>query len=877
MTNKIISRTARKIAMYSSIGLASFCLTLGATAVVRNITIDGASAESIQKNSIESGTLVEGFGLKTNDEGQIRDIIEPVTVGGKYLFCLEPEVLIKSDNYNRVGDMAAGIYYLRRGKQGASGTYSPTEDQKLGLVVPYVISYMDNSKVREIFGDEVAAINAEFSRMSADEWYFPMQLGVWSNIGQIDHVPSSLTFVSGSQEKFDRVQSVLQNGFAAKWNLATQRIISVLKRGTFTRRDGSTGTIRYNGGSNAWVAPESGEDSSQRLYEVDGVDFDIRYGSSKIKVRKVLDSNLNVYKSLKQFTLEGAVYELLKDGRAIQTATTDGDGIAEFTLPALSEASVGTYSVREKSAPTPANTGIKVLAVDKNEYQLGSITRKTVPNDPNDPLDEDYTKIDDSNLQRDKEIVSTETAINRDSRLSIVKTGDIQENAFGAKLEGALFKVEFRETDSDSVLATLSYRTDSSGQINLSNKSAVVSGMNEIASKMIDDGFVHVSARVTEVTPPPGHIIDDSSSRNMDIQFNGSDTRFSASGSINFSNSANFLTLVKTQRNNSLLGGGNIDGAEFELSGTGGSKTAAVQNGSLKFYNVTPGSYTLRESRPATGYQKNDNTVSLNVDDKGVITYTGSTSDNDTKDIQFNAVNGSGKNALTVSAENTPSTANFDLKKINEKNRSLHSAKFRLTQLSSPVDKTSLARPTRVGNNRQMEDSTDSNGSINFTPKLVNADGEDGLVIGAEYMLEEIEAPQGYKLPRTRKRFYFTVNTNPNNNQYQINYRFDTNDKTSNSNEEWVRGEEKVVRLGETATFSSPAQSRELIGSPEEIDTITMSLDQATKKLSINYQAMNMTRDKLPATGSSIMMIALGIGMTGLGAAAVYQLKRTKS
>lgn len=874
MKNKFISKSSRKLAMYSSIGLTSFLLAAGTTFLFNSSSSNEVSAESVNKTG---RTVVEGFMRKPDKPTEwIRDYIEPVTLGGRYVFCLEPTILNNSPNYRRTGDAISGVYYLRY-SVGGSQTYKPTENDRLGLAVPYVLSYMSNSKVREIFGDDVSNINAEFSSMSAIEWYMPMQLGIWSNLRQINSVPTSLTFVSGSEYSFNRMQNVLQSDFASKWNRATQQIISVLKRGTFTRPDGSTGTIRYKGGSHTWIAPEVGKDGSQRMYEVDGIDFDIRYGPNKIKVRKVLDSNLNIYKSLKQFTLKGAVYELLKDGVAVQTATTNEEGIAEFTLPELSESSVGSYSVREKSAPTPTNTGVKVLAVDKNEYQLGSIVRKTIPENPFDPLDEDHVEIDDSNLQRDKEITSTETAIPRKGRLSIVKTGDIQETAFGAKLEGALFTVEFRETGSDSVLATLSYKTDSSGQIDLSNKSSVVSGMNDIASKMIDDGFVHVTARVTEVTPPPGHIIDDSSSRNMDIQFNGSDSQFSFNGSINFSNSANFLTLTKTQRNNSLLGGGQIDGAEFELSGTGGSKTATVQNGSLKFYNVTPGSYTLRESRPAVGYQKNDNTVSLNVDDKGVITYTGSTSDNDAKDIQFNAVNGSGKNALTVSAENTPSTANFDLKKINEKNRSLRSAKFRLTQLSSPTDKTSLSGPVRVGNNGQKEDTTDANGSINFTPKLVNTDGEDGLVIGAEYMLEETEAPQGYKLPRTRKRFYFTVNTNPNNNQYQINYRFDTNDKTSNSNEEWVRGEEKVVRLGETATFSTPAQSRELISSPEEIDTITMSLDQATKKLSINYQAMNMTRDKLPATGSSIMMIALGIGMTGLGAAAVYQLKRVKS
>ena len=1000
-TNKF--KSVKRAAALAALASASFLISAGVCHVMMNHYADDVKAEYIVT---DKRTLASGYLYK--DGYNYRDYVQGVQLGGHYVFCMEPTIKADGD-YELNGDAIAGGYTLRYGLQGGS-TYTPTENDRLGLAVAHVLSYMKNDKVREIFGDEVGDINAYVSNLSGPAWYFPVQLGVWKNLRQIDWIPPKVDLYAGDQSDIDEVNAVLSDNFNAKWDTATQKIIEVLKAGTYTTKDGKKGFVKYGGGARTWV----GTGTSQRFFEVEELSLDGRpfkeYNPTpSVRVKKELDSKLEVFKPLDQFTVKGAVYELLKDGAPVQSSTTDENGIATFTMPSPSAATVGSYSIREKEAPTPANTGMKVLSKDANDYFLGTIDEHQHAH-YTEHGGVYYTYTYTSSLPSSREIKSVETDIPRKAKIKIKKSGDIQNNAFGATLAGAVFAVEFKETGTENIIANISYRTNASGEIDLSDKSAVVGDLSKLAEKMIDEGFVHVKATATEVTPPPGHIIDDKSPKDLPINFDGSDTIINASGSLSVSNTKNFFTLTKYQRNNSLLGGGLIDGAEFTLSGTGGTQSSIVQGGKITFMNVTPGTYTLRETRAAVGYQINVNSQTIEVDSSGGIGYSDNTFDYDIRDVPFIGVNGSGKNAFNVLVEDTPRTANFDLKKINEKNRVLRGAKFALTQISSPVDKTSISdaaigsslqpafdpratdvktyymfKKTKVSQdgqperfaykffNRQESDelgvrfpdvdkgeykvfegfpkdpesndnvyfsfkidkrgvmtdkhinddtkqintrattqyvadnpettdkneekeaislvsvtnklglsndigiATDANGMIDFTPRLVNAEGENGLVIGAEYMLEETEAPQGYKLPRTRKRFYFTVNTNPHNNQYQINYRFDTNDKTSNSNEEWVRGEEKVVRLGETATFSTPAQSRELINAPEEIDTITMSLDQATKKLSINYQAMNMTRDKLPITGSSIMMIALGIGMVGLGAAAAYQLKRVKS
>lgn len=987
-----------KFIKYALVGAGA--LTIGASAGFVNQYLQSHKvlAESVDVNI---STLYTGY------HGGYVDSPYGAKLGGKYVFCLEPTIGATSPYYKITGDAVAGGYQLTYASLGTGGSdrrdWQPNDDQYWSLVVPYVLSYMGADKVEEAFGADVRAFRDEVANLSGPAWYTSVQLGIWANLTQISSIPSSVSLRSGDQSAVDAVNAVLGNGFASKWKAATDKIVSVLKKGGF-ERNGEFVKISYNGGATMWTA----DSDNQRMYAIE--DISLTWGPDKpkpetpkeLRVRKKLAEDAEELRKLgvEQYTLEGAVYELLKDGVPVQSSITNVEGYATFKVPAANERNKGTYTVREKTPPKPkANGGTEVLTLDKTIINVGKIY---------EAKSKQYKATFDENT----EVVSYEKSkILEKHRIKVKKNGDIKETAFGATLAGAVFNIQFSESKKDNVLFSINYKTDASGNIDLNDPSAVVNygAGAEIGKKMVQNGFAGLKAKIAEVTPPPGFLIDDGSYKDFPLNFNATETTIELSGSISFNNTGNELVLFKYQRNNSKLGGTPIDGAEFSLIGTGGSKTAVATNGELHFYNVTPGTYKLKETKAPPGYQLNENEMTVNVATNGGVGYSGNTVNYNVKDIPY-MQGGFKDGAFNVFVEDTPNTANFDLKKINEKNASLENAKFSLTQISAPVDKSSVVNSqTGSSSQRQFDEkknvpyylyrkndtdkdnivydyvdfssstdlglffenvqkgeykifeknlgysikekdvvanqdsvyssftvdkqgvvydkyvkddtkmlnqrvttkyvkddpktkdkneeveakstfsvlpkqglsgdvgiSTDSNGLINFTPKLKNSAGEDGLVIGAQYMLEETEAPKGYKLPRVRKRFYFTVNTNPNNNQYQIDYRFDTLDKTSNSNDEWIRGEEKTVNLGEKIVFNTPSESRELIQSPEETDTVTMSLDSSTKKLSVNYQAMNRTRDKLPATGSSAMLIALSIGVAGLVGTGFYKFRVEK-
>lgn len=993
---------------YALVGASA--LTIGASAGFVNQYLQSHKVLA-ESRALDNSTLYKGF--KNNH----LESANPSRIGGKYVFCLEPSITSFSPYYKITGDAVAGGYQLWYESDGSdSGRYwQPNDDHYWSLVVPYVLSYMDASKVEEAFGADVRAFRDEVANMSGGAWYSSVQLGIWANLEQISGIPSSVEFVSGDKSSVDAINNVLSSGFISKWKSATSKIVSVLKKGGF-ERNGEFVKISYNGGANMWTSDEN----NQRLYTIEDISLtwdkekEKPKPPTKLRVRKKLDERAEKLRKLgvEQYTVEGAVYELLKNGTPIQTSTTDAEGYAKFEVLAATYDNRGTYTVREKTPPKPkANGGKPVLKLDKTVINVGQIYESkpyfTKKGEYIPELSE-YSATFNDNM----EVVSNEESIPPEKhRIKVKKNGDIKETAFGATLAGAVFNIQFSESKKDNVLFSINYKTDASGNIDLNDPSAVVNygAGAEIGKKMVQNGFAGLKAKIAEVTPPPGFLIDDGSYKDFPLNFNATETTIELSGSISFNNNGNELVLFKYQRNNSKLGGTPIDGAEFSLIGTGGSKTAVATNGELHFYNVTPGTYKLKETKAPPGYQLNENEMTVNVATNGGVGYSGNTVNYNVKDIPY-MQGGFKDGAFNVFVEDTPNTANFDLKKINEKNASLENAKFSLTQISAPVDKSSVVNSqTGSSSQRQFDEkknvpyylyrkndtdkdnivydyvdfssstdlglffenvqkgeykifeknlgysikekdvvanqdsvyssftvdkqgvvydkyvkddtkmlnqrvttkyvkddpktkdkneeveakstfsvlpkqglsgdvgiSTDSNGLINFTPKLKNSAGEDGLVIGAQYMLEETEAPKGYKLPRVRKRFYFTVNTNPNNNQYQIDYRFDTLDKTSNSNDEWIRGEEKTVNLGEKIVFNTPSESRELIQSPEETDTVTMSLDSSTKKLSVNYQAMNRTRDKLPATGSSAMLIALSIGVAGLVGTGFYKFRVEK-
>ena len=355
---------------YALVGASA--LTIGASAGFVNQYLQSHKVLA-ESRALDNSTLYKGF--KNNH----LESANPSRIGGKYVFCLEPSITSFSPYYKITGDAVAGGYQLWYESDGSdSGRYwQPNDDHYWSLVVPYVLSYMDASKVEEAFGSDVRAFRDEVANMSGGAWYSSVQLGIWANLEQISGIPSSVEFVSGDKSSVDAINNVLSSGFISKWKSATSKIVSVLKKGGF-ERNGEFVKISYNGGANMWTSDEN----NQRLYTIE--DISLTWDKekkkpkppTKLRVRKKLDERAEKLRKLgvEQYTVEGAVYELLKNGSPIQSATTDAEGYATFEVPAAVYANEGTYTVREKKAPEPKSNGGKaVLTIDKTVINVGSI------------------------------------------------------------------------------------------------------------------------------------------------------------------------------------------------------------------------------------------------------------------------------------------------------------------------------------------------------------------------------------------------------------------------------------------------------------------------------------------------------------------------
>ena len=541
-----------KFIKYALVGAGA--LTIGASAGFVNQYLQSHKvlAESVDVNI---STLYTGY------HGGYVDSPYGAKLGGKYVFCLEPTIGATSPYYKITGDAVAGGYQLTYASPGTGGSdrrdWQPNDDQYWSLVVPYVLSYMGADKVEEAFGADVRAFRDEVANLSGPAWYTSVQLGIWANLTQISSIPSSVSLRSGDQSAVDAVNAVLGNGFASKWKAATDKIVSVLKKGGF-ERNGEFVKISYNGGATMWTA----DSDNQRMYAIE--DISLTWGPDKpkpetpkeLRVRKKLAEDAEELRKLgvEQYTLEGAVYELLKDGVPVQSSITNVEGYATFKVPAANERNKGTYTVREKTPPKPkANGGTEVLTLDKTIINVGKIY---------EAKSKQYKATFDENT----EVVSYEKyKILEKHRIKVKKNGDIKETAFGATLAGAVFNIQFSESKKDNVLFSINYKTDASGNIDLNDPSAVVNygAGAEIGKKMVQNGFAGLKAKIAEVTPPPGFLIDDGSYKDFPLNFNATETTIELSGSISFNNTGNELVLFKYQRNNSKLGGTPIDCAEF--------------------------------------------------------------------------------------------------------------------------------------------------------------------------------------------------------------------------------------------------------------------------------------------------------------------------
>ena len=936
--------------------------------------MDAINADSISVPGFGSSAF---YRYDRGDGTYWADSAEGIMINGKYVWCLEPSIEVHDGSTaTQVGDVMAGGLWLRKATDHSGSSFSDLEvtpEQKIALLTPIVLNEMDLQDVRDIFGDEVADF-AEYTRgMGSQEWYTAIQLSVWATVGQITFPSKVEPWNNVNTGVIDKINEEINKGFWDKWQTVSGKLKEVLDKGFVEDPNDPESKIfvSYDGNSLVWVNDGVG----QMLYE--GITGKLivkrekskstkneKPQSGKIRVFKELEGSLEKRAHLKQYTLKGAEFTMFKDGRKFATAKTNDEGIAEFDIPAKNESNIGDYSIRETKPPQPQN-GIAILKVNKTEYPVGSITKIGTGRN---------AKIISTFSDRGIAIKVKEDHDPGTTDVTFSKTGNIEDASFGATLAGAEFTFMIYDgIDTNTVLGSITYKTNASGQIRLTDSSAIVSynSGEALMRDFVENGFPSVKIKYAETTPPPGFLNGDASWHELSLSDTGGEdpetTPHRLSGSGSATNKPNHFIAVKRQRNNSLYGGGTVDGAQFTLTGTGGSETLTSQNGTVTFKNITPGEYTLSETTPATGYYSNENTAKISVSKSGEVGIMSTTSEFDVVNVPLMTTSSD-----SITFENTPFTTNVYLTKINEKDRPLRGAKFKLTQVEPAVDKSDISGNSSVGHIRRSETNetrtkysyvykkdendkfkfvssakhtkygvsykdldegsyrvyetqtsdfdntqpmasfeidkkgqvssisvldketrlsntittkyesddkpakvsvtlspkskavaddssaeTNASGMIDFTPRLQNAKGENGFIIGAQYMLEETEAPQGYPLPRIRKRVYMTVHTNPNDNKYELHYRVDANDRTSENNEEWVTGTEKVVPLGSKGVIHTPENSSELIKAPEEIDTISLELDEATKKLTVHYEAMNMTRDKLPATGGYMVVVIL--------------------
>ena len=215
---------------------------------------------------------------------------------------------------------------------------------------------------------------------------------------------------------------------------------------------------------------------------------------------------------------------------------------------------------------------------------------------------------------------------------------------------------------------------------------------------------------------------------------------------------------------------GFLAGAVFSLTDADGNAIyrSSGANGEVNFTGLKPGTYRLIETKAPEGYTKSDKMWQVNINSEGVVTIT---------EIGLNS-DGTvwvGKE-LNLPVTNKPTGKEFIVYKKDEKNNPLPGAKFKLT-------KQTPEKPT-------VEGKSDNNGVVRFDKPLT-----EGL-----YILEETEAPDGYKL--LEKKWVVEVDAN---NKIKV---YDYVEKPSNPTDQKFN----LSLLGEAGTKWVNVRERPLSG-----------------------------------------------------------------
>lgn len=562
-----------------------------------------------------------------------------------------------------------------------------------------------------------------------------------------------------------------------------------------------------------------------------------------------------------QYSREGAVYGLFTDEQATKPVTKNGknvtatiakDGSAQFN-----DLYRGVYYVKETSVPTVEKNGRKVqrFTLDSKVYKVDLSSA----ND-NETFTTDSTATPTKEYTKTKAFVSNEKVKPNTGSL-VIKKKDAQSNSNTAQgqatLADAEFKVEFYDAFSLGTQSPVKkweavYKTNAKGEIDIRNRQQMVSTTNEDAMNKMFAAYEKSQEwgaydyRVTETKAPNGYKLDSTA---KDFVVKNDNAEFVSEWSYDdasFLNNDLELHLIKTQKSS-----GDwlpteeakkvvIKDATFELTNKAtGQKFEATTDaeGKLHFDGVIAGEYNLREVG-AKKYKTNGQVIDITVAQKeGTTKLEASSKSAPTEDDGAINITEMLSKDILVQFEDSVLNAKAKLVKTNETGARLEGAKFKLVHYAE--DGT-----TKVD---EKEITTDAKGELNF----------EELIVGHWYTVEEVGAPDGYKLPAQRSTLKFRAEAIPAKDSYAISYSTITLDKTNANNE--TTKESEVKKLTKEGVVQ---------------DGVSFNADEEKGTMAIEFDFVNNTWQKLPVTGSFTGLGLLSAALVVVIGSTVFYIKK---
>lgn len=564
-----------------------------------------------------------------------------------------------------------------------------------------------------------------------------------------------------------------------------------------------------------------------------------------------------------QYTRKGAEYTLYSDANATQPVTKNGQPVVavvdENGVGRFEGLYRGRYWVKETKVPTDAD-GFKRYDLDETKHEVnlntGDEGETTVTNSTS-TITKSFTFLNKfTSLEKPKPNKGSLVIKKKDAE---TKTSTAQG---WATLSGGEFKVEFFERSTldqggtPKKLFEAVYRTDDKGEIDVRKRSQKVSST---ADDKLDKMFTAYEGeskewgaydyKVTEIKAPGGYKLtdDEKQPKTFVVRDKADFTWDYDDGS--FYNHDLELKLIKTQRTSgdwmtqAKSDETKIPNATFRLAGADDSNRGNVKEaktdaqGNLKFDGIAPGRYTLTETS-VDKYLTNGQVIELTVaqqDGTTKLTASSTSKPTDTNAPYTVVTNNDGD--IEVKYQNTPKPVKGKLIKANEKGAKLQGAKFKLVHYGE--DGT-----TKVD---EKELTTNAKGEFEFNE----------LTVGHWYTLEEIQAPDGYKLPAKRKTVKFRAESIPAKNSYALSYQISELDKTNENNTKAVTGDVKKITA-----------------EGKMVDGIKFDANETEGTMALEFDVVNNTWQKLPATGSIYGAVAGGAALVVVIGSLVFYVKK---